>query len=348
MACESPLLIVNPRYKGLSDSELSDISLERYGLPLPRPPDYQIEVPCGKCFTCQKKRLQNFRFRLIHEMSVSTSALFITLSFCDSALDEYKDNYNRAVCQFMDSIRKRYGKEIRHFFVMEYGKDDVYISRSGNLRRGTKRPHFHGIMFGVPFLDFYQYESIWNRGNGRIRSDTIPYEGFYKRPRGYIWLESVREPEKCASYVCKYLTKEYSKDKPTPRVLTSIGLGSSYLTENNVSRHRCNLDPTLTLYGLPFLLPSYYRDKIFTKDDKVKMVLNRYYDTSPYVRRVNGREYYDIVSFCRAREDFHEQQMDLGLSPRPCRPIPKTPLLHKKPNLLLDRPDFSGEFNIEN
>lgn len=346
MACESPLLIVNPRYKDMSDKELSTVCLERYGLHNEKPPDYLLEVPCGKCFSCQKKRLQNFRMRLMYEFTECKTALFITLSFCDSALEEYKQNYNKAVCQFMDALRKKYGKEIRHFFVMEYGHDDMYIARNGETRKGTARPHFHGLMFGVPYLDFYVFESIWNRGNGRLRNEKIPYEGFYKKPRGYVFLESVREPEKCASYVCKYLTKEYSKDKPLPRVITSRGLGAQYLTKRNVARHRSELDTSLTLGGYPFSLPPYYRNKIFTKEDKIALVLKRYNDTTPFVRVVDGREYYDIASFWRAREDFHKKQMRLGLSPRPKPPEIRQPKLDFVPDLLSTLSDPDREFDI--
>lgn len=324
MPCERPLTIVNPRYKGLTKVDLADKALSRYGLHLDEPPDYYITVPCGKCHSCQKKRLQNFRMRLMYEFTESKSAVFITLSFNDSALDEYKDNYNRAVCQFMDALRKKFGYELRHFFVMEYGNDKLYIDRHGNQKCGTERPHFHGLIFNMPSIDFFLWESVWNRGNGRLRDSSTPYNGFYKNPRGFLFVEAVREPEKCASYICKYLTKEYSKDKLTPRVITSCGLGVQYLTKDNVHRHLKELDTTLTVNGFPFSLPTYFRNKIFSDDDKISLVLKRYFDTTPFKRVVDGREYYDEDSYKAALERFSRKQQSLGLSPTP-RAISKMP-----------------------
>lgn len=346
MPCERPLTIVNPRYKGLSEDELPREALERFGLHIDKPPDYHLTIPCGKCCSCQKKRLQSYRLRLMYEFTESKSAVFITLSFNDSALEEYKDNYNKAVCQFMDALRKRYGKELRHFFVMEYGKDNLYIDRHGNQKCGTQRPHFHGLIFNMPSIDFYLWESVWNRGNGLLRDSSTPYNGFYKNPRGLLFVESVRDVQRCASYICKYLTKEYSKDRVTPRVITSVGLGKQYLTKGNVERHRKELDTTLTLNGLPFSLPSYYRNKIFSKEDKKALVLKRFNDTAPFKRVVDGREYYDLESYNSALERFSRKKQSLGLSPTP-RELSKMPKRKRnKCKDLLFEMDIPKEFQL--
>lgn len=300
MPCERPKRIINPRYKGLSASELRAKCNERYSLDLARPPDYEIEVPCGKCASCQKRRLQCFRLRLLYELEQYPNSLFITLSFTDSALEEYKDNYNKAVCQFMDSMRKRYGRQLRHFFVLEYGTENG-------------RPHYHGILFNVPWLDFFEVESIWNRGNGRIRTSDKDFVDFYRKPRGIIYLESIRERNKLASYITKYLTKDYNPDRPCPRVLTSVGLGVSYLTEEVVRYHRSNLDTTITICGYPFVLPEYYKRKIFTEDDRIKIVYNLFCNPKS-VWFVDGRQYYSKDSFKQALSDFHDKQVLMGLS----------------------------------
>lgn len=301
MACERPKKIVNPRYKGLSKVEIQRVALEKYYIVSDEPPDYYISVPCGRCQNCQKRRLQSYRFRIYHELKSHPASLFVTLSFTDDALEEYKENLNKAVCQFMDAMRKEYGKEIKHFFVLEYG--DV-----------NGRPHYHGLLFGVPHLDFFKVESIWNRGNGKIRNSEIPFEGFYFKPRGIIYLEYVREPEKCASYICKYLTKEYSPDRKTPRVLTSIGIGKSYLDTLDAKLNKYNLDTTITWFGYPFQLPRYYTDKIFDKEDKRMITIVRMLDPKQ-VWYLNGREYYSQESYDLAMASYHKYKQTLGLSP---------------------------------
>lgn len=309
MPCERPKRIINPRYKGLTASELRAKCNERYALDLARPPDYEIEVPCGKCSQCQKRRLQCFRLRLVYELEKYPNSLFITLSFDDDALEEYKDNYNKAVLQFMDALRKEYGKTIRHFYVLEYGTEHG-------------RPHFHGILFNVPWMDFFKVESIWNRGNGRCRSPNEDYIGFFKRPRGIIYLEAIRDTNKASSYLCKYLTKEYHPDRPTPRVLTSIGFGSFFLTPRNVNYHKKNLDTVMSFGGYPFVLPEYYKRKIFDDSDRAKMVVKSYNEPKE-VYYLDGREYYTRKDYKDALKVFHRKNQSLGLSPSDRQEFPK-------------------------
>lgn len=232
------------------------------------------------------------------------------MSFTDSALEEYKDNYNKAVCQFMDAMRKKYGKELRHFYVMEYGTE-------------TGRPHYHGILFGVKHLDFFDVESLWNRGNGRVRNPNVPFEGFFRKPRGIIYLEYIRSPEKLSSYLCKYLTKEYYPDRPTPRVLTSRGLGLSFFKDNSFLYFKQNLTPVTSFCGFPYVLPLYYRNKIFSTEDKIRMVDKAFMNPRPY--HLEGKLFYNKEDFEKARKLLNRRHIELGLSPHPTKQILKKP-----------------------
>ena len=124
-------------------------------------PDYHISVGCGKCDYCQKRRLNAYRIRLNYELQQYSNSLFVTLSFCDDALEEYKDDYNKAVLQFLDALRKYYKHNIRHWFICEFGTEHG-------------RPHYHGLLFNVPYISFEDIESIWNRGNGKLRDLEKP------------------------------------------------------------------------------------------------------------------------------------------------------------------------------
>lgn len=326
MGCERPYKITNPRYKDMSKTELSFYCRTRLGLDLVRPPDFEIQVPCGRCHSCQKSRLQQFRFRLLYELQKYPNSLFITLSFCDSALEEYKDNYNKAICQFMDAMRKRYGKELRHFFVCEYGTEHG-------------RPHYHGILIGVPHLDFYEVESIWNRGNGRKRSEGQDYIQFFKKPRGIIYLESIRDTQKCTSYICKYMTKEYSPDKPTPRVIVSRGFGSGFLETHESCLCKSTLSSVVSYQGYPTTLPRYLRDKLFTSQDK-NNILRKMYLEDNQRWYCDGVEYQKKSEYNKALKKYHLKNQTLGLSPsdrfiRELRKI-KKPKIKLEPNYNFD------------
>lgn len=301
MPCERPYKIINPKYKNMSESELRHFAVAHFSPNLPRPPDYHIEVACGRCHSCQKKRAQHYRFRLQQEFLISSDSIFVTLSFDDNAIEEYKDNYNKPVLQFLDALRKHYGKEFRHFFVFERGDS-------------TNRPHYHGILFNLRHIDFYFCESVWNRGNGKIRRPDEDIIGFYKKPRGIIWLEYIREPEKCSSYLTKYITKEYDPSFNHPRLIISKGLGQSFLTPEVVDGFKKSLEPILWINGLPQSLPQYYKDKIYTKEDKLQMAINRF-NNPQTTWFLNGREFYTYESYKQARSCLYNRKVILQLSP---------------------------------
>ena len=121
----------------MSFNEVVDYAELNYGMVWP--PDYIVEVPCGYCFSCQKSSNNQYRIRLMYEIRKwpPNTCLFVTLTFDDENLMKYQDNPNKAVRLFLDRMRKRFGKQIRHWFIGEYG------SLKG-------RPHYHGILFNVP------------------------------------------------------------------------------------------------------------------------------------------------------------------------------------------------------
>lgn len=261
---------------------------------LPVHPNYTIDVGCGKCHSCQKRRLNDYVVRMHYELERYPNSLFVTLSFTDSALKEYENNYNKAVLQFLDALRKELGKNIRHFFVLEYGNDDTYINRKGKLAKGTKRPHFHGILFNLPWIDFTLIESIWNRGNGKrrdLRKDKNV--DFFRKPRGFVYLEAIRDTGKCSSYICKYLNKDYQVPGYRHRLIVSRGFGIGYLSPLQIQLHRSTLSPFMAWNGIFRPLSQYYKNKIFTQEDKDALVKMQFisYNNPPPSKFIGKREY---------------------------------------------------------
>lgn len=327
MPCEHPVRIKNPRYHHLSKQEVSEYC-EKHYFKYSRPPDYYIDVGCGKCHSCQVKRLAGFRMRLQYELEKYPNSLFITLSFNDLALEEYKDNYNRAVSQFLDALRKEYGHSIRHFFVCEFG-----------TLHG--RPHYHGILLNVPWLDFYKVESIWNRGNGKQRvKGNDSYIGFYRNPRGILYLEAIRSYDKISWYLCKYMTKEFQSERQ-PRIMTSRNFGAGYLTPQVVSLHKRQEAPYLAYNGKKYPLPRFYSQRIFTPEEKDLQVVKRWYSVPP-PKYLGDQVFYPVLragtyfypGFEEALKVFANRQYLLGLSPSFKKTI-KQPKNEKINNLLL-------------
>lgn len=252
MACENPLSIINPRYKKMSVIERTEYSRLNFGCDFPI--DYQIEVPCGRCQYCEKHRMRDFQIRLLYEIDKYPNSLFITLTFDDTNLLRFSANPNSAVRLFLDRVRKRYGKQVRHWIVAEYG------TLHGRL-------HYHGILFDTPLrLDGDELSRLWSYG--------FSYVGY--------------SCDKTARYVTKYVTKSCSGNRSPPRIISSKGIGAGYLTPENVLFHNDGetLRPYLYYGGFKVPLPRYYYSKVFSDEDKVRMLLER--TECPQPKILNG------------------------------------------------------------
>lgn len=257
-----------------------DYSRTCYGMDLP--PDYYIEVPCGWCHSCGKRRMFDFRVRLMYESSQWPNSVFITLTFNDENLALFKDHPNKAVCRFLDRVRKYYGESVRHWICSEFG------TLNGRL-------HYHGILFNVPSdFDTERLQKLWKYG--------------------FVWLGYAND--QTIKYITKYVTKSASRGQKAPRIISSKGIGISYLSAANVRFHLedgVNLRPYLQVGGFKFPLPRYYYNKIFTDDLKINMVLDRFYNP-PEKFYCNGQEYTNELEYITARRSLFKRNLSLGLS----------------------------------
>lgn len=266
MSCERPLLIPNPRYKGLTVGE--KIHYARDVFDLDRLPDEEVEVPCGRCRGCEKNMQFQYGMRLQYELlsHPPNTSLFVTLTFDDDHLERFKNDLNKPVLRFLDVLRKRYSKSIRHWFVCEFG-----------TLRG--RPHFHGILFNCPPELIRTYTSnkvgfhpilskLWKCGISFI---------------GYVDIDTCK-------YVSKYVSKSLNGKYVRPRLISSFGIGMKYI-EDNLSFHNDglgHLQPFVIVGGKPMPLPRYYYNKIFNSDERKRLTKERFLDGKFYW---HGRAY---------------------------------------------------------
>lgn len=292
MACEQPRKIVNRRYKDMRKVDIIDYAKEHYGMAWP--PDYTVEVPCGYCHSCQKSANNQYRIRLLHEIRCYPpgSCLFVTLTFDDENLIKFKSDYNKAVRLFLDRLRKNYGHQIRHWFIGEFG-----------TLHG--RPHYHGILFDVPDV-FKTAFDVVHPGRHPLLAEGWKY--------GFVFVGYVSDAT--CGYITKYLTKSINGKNRRPRVISSKGIGASYLDSDEAKMHRLpgNFQPFMVLNGFKQAMPRYYYNKIFTDFDKENMILERYLNP-PLFFDWKGVRYSDDVDFAVARNATFEVNKSIGLTP---------------------------------
>lgn len=199
----------------------------------------QLDVPCGKCGHCLKRRISDWTIRCENELQNSHYALFITLTYAQDPLQLYKTDLQK----FFKRVR-RAGGEFSYLAVGDYG--DTF-----------GRPHYHVLLF-VKNDDFpAQYiDKLWQSGDG-------------VRKRGFV------DVKQCTmgriKYVVKYgllakldWNKETDKKQP-PFFLMSKrpALGLGYLTETRTNWHKSAEIRYFASGNFKLPLPRYYRDKLF-------------------------------------------------------------------------------------
>ena len=199
-------------------------------------------VPCGKCAACLVNKRKEWTFRLNEELKISSSSFFITLTYDDEHLP-YNENgiptFNKRDVQlFLKRLRKRTKQKISYYIVSEYGER-------------TFRPHYHGFIFNLDANQQKATELIyqsWQQGNVKI---------------GTTQSASI-------AYVTKYVINRNSikgLDKPFALISKRPAIGSSFLElngENYINAKRFYV----TLNGHKQPIPRYYRDKLFTPEEK--------------------------------------------------------------------------------
>lgn len=233
-----------------------------------------INVPCGKCPPCKLRRVQEWVFRLLIEERHSFSSYFITLTYDTQHVPITKNGFmtldKRDVQLFMKRLRKHNSAKLTYYTAGEYG-DQKY------------RPHYHMILFNLE--DQESIFKAWDLGDvhiGKVTGDSIAYTAKYIDKQKRIPLH--RNDDR---------VKEFS--------LMSKGIGKQFLTDQMVKYYKNDVSRNHVVKGSGHIeaLPRYYRNKIFTdqeKEDQRKYILQYIEDKEKLSKREFEKNYPDIDS----------------------------------------------------
>lgn len=258
-----------------------------------------VPIKCGNCIECRKQKSREWQIRLLEDIKQNRNGKFITLTFSDVSIKELStytedlQGYDRdnkiakiGTRRFLERWRKEHGKSLRHWLITELG------------HRGTENIHLHGIIWTD---DVQQLEKFWKYG--------YVWKGYYKNGKLINYVN-----ESTVGYITKYVNKvdtKYRCYKPT--MLTSSGMGRGYTKPEKYYSHSeewlhrdkngiwrlkrynkykiidtlsvnaksnqyrgINTDDTYrTSTGHKLPLPTYYRNKIYTDDEKEKIWIHK-------------------------------------------------------------------------
>lgn len=257
--CLYPRLIKNRRY----------LPNKKNGGHPPICDDYRklyVPVGCGVCIECMKQKALAWKIRLYEELKVHNYAYYITYTFSPDSLaqllqaaeqtEECNAIAGLAIRRYLERWRKKYKKSQRHFFITELGHE------------GTERIHLHGIVFSDFEISKDEFEKFWLYGNVRIGD--------------YCNLRTI-------NYIAKYITKIDKDHKQyRPEIFCSPGIGNKYVSRELIKQiHTYRGENTIEFYrfnaGNKCALPIYYRNKLFTENQREDLWINKLDKNTRYV-----------------------------------------------------------------
>lgn len=225
-----------------------------------------VAVGCGVCIECMKQKALQWKIRLNEELKVNKYAYYITFTFSPDSLRELMNEHEMttecnaiagiAIRRYLERWRKKYKKSQKHFFITELGHEN------------SERIHLHGIVFSDFAITRYEFERFWKYGNIRIGE--------------YCNLKTI-------NYIAKYITKIDKQHKNyRPEIFCSAGIGKAYIQKPfTKSIHNYNGENTVEYYkfhnGRKANLPIYYRNHLFSEDEREKLWIHKLEQNKRYV-----------------------------------------------------------------
>ncbi|AXH73569.1 MAG: replication initiator protein [Microviridae sp.] len=281
-----------------------------------------VPIGCQNCIECRKKKAREWQVRLQEDIKETGKWIekengtkkwiewgkpkFITLTFSNESIKELtktitKENsssppegYNmdntiatKAIRLFLERWRKKYKKSLRHWLVTEIGHN------------GTENIHMHGIVWTNEPME--EVEKTWQYG----------YVWKGKKEKGQI-INYVNS--QTINYIIKYITKADEKHTTYKSIiLTSPGIGGNY-TKKTIGDWKKNIykpeetnETYRTTNGNKIALPIYYRNKIYTEEEREKLWIEKLNKEERYVLGIKidisegDKEYKEAIEEARRK-----------------------------------------------
>lgn len=245
---------------------------------------HDINVPCGRCAFCLATRRSDWSSRLYYERKLWVSSSFVTLTYADHAL-----TFRRGRSQLVKSDLQKWFKRVRkagykfrYYAVGEYGFH-------------TYRPHYHILIFG--YVPEKTIRDCWPKGLvhiGKVSTASTSY---------------------CLKYVVnsKHRGMRSGRTAPFSVMSRKPGLGANYLSKAMIAWHKSGRKNYMLVDGQKVHLPRYYKGKIFSKIDHVRIAVRdaraAIESLRAKLRKLNIKQ---SSAYPLGALSYHEEQMQIA------------------------------------
>lgn len=229
-----------------------------------------VNVPCGKCENCVKRRRQEWCFRMEYELKRCKTAYFVTLTYDKPKYDKYGNMtlVPNHMTKFMKRLRL-YEKRKLYSYESVYNNlkiyDKVKFYGCGEYGEDFGRPHMHLIIFNVSKKCIID---AWMNYNVDVKKKKD--DGDKKWKPGYVYIKPATSES--IAYVTKYMDKwrnkkqDWKKQREFNR--SSMNLGSGFCDKmTDFYRENLDINYVVNKKGIKIPMPRYYRLKMLNEDE---------------------------------------------------------------------------------
>lgn len=168
-----------------------------------------FQLPCGKCISCRLEYSRQWAVRATHEASIHSDNCFITLTYDQKFITNYRLNYTHFQ-NFMQSLRDYVRSDCKS---KNIPFSEIGFMVCGEYGEQNKRPHWHACIFGWKPSDAeYKYSS--DLGDKIYTSELLGPKNKtqVEDDKNRLWNYGIAEfgsvTFKSAGYIARYSTKK--------------------------------------------------------------------------------------------------------------------------------------------
>ena len=258
--CLYPRLVQNPKYKPNKQNggNVPHMKDKRVGF---------VPLKCGLCMECAAARSAEWKSRLLEEVKhQKEKGNFVTFTFSNESYKELIELAKKqnegikgydldnqvatlAIHKWRERWRKHNKKSPRHWFITELGHGE------------TEHLHLHGLVWTDKAEEI---DKRWGYGWCTLGDG---------KGRNYVNDQTI-------GYITKYITKLDPQHKYyKPKILTSPGVGKSYVGTFNAGNNKYQGEKTKTTYttnqGFQVNLNVYWRNKLYTEEEREALWIDK-------------------------------------------------------------------------
>lgn len=235
-------------------------------------------IPCGQCISCRLNKSRDWANRIMMECKEWKFNYFVTLTYEDQYLPIkrcYNDETGEIITGFTLDKKdlEKFNHDLRQYWIRKYNHQGIRYYECGEYGSQNLRPHYHCIIFNLPYLDDLKVYRKTEVGDILYTSETL--SKIWKK--GYVVIGEVTYES--ASYVARYVMKKkfgkeadayYQSMAKIPEFTTMSrmpGIGRNYYEANKSTIYATDEIFIQGKKGIVGVKPSKYFDRLYEQDE---------------------------------------------------------------------------------